>query len=184
MTQIVIALLGISGVGKTTFLRKLLESLQFQQLQASALIKEGREIAENAPIDIDSLRSADIDQNQKYLTAGFVQAVDPDAKIVILDGHSVIDTPNGLVPIEAVVFSQLGIKGVIFLADDPAQVILRRQGDLTRNRPVRDLSDLTKYQDISLLNSVKICRELMVPLIVVNNDQCESVIKLIECFSM
>ena len=39
MTQPVVALLGLSGVGKSTILRKLAAHIAFQHLQASAIIK-------------------------------------------------------------------------------------------------------------------------------------------------
>ena len=166
-----VGLLGISGVGKSTLLKKLSDPLSFQHLQASTLIKEGRQIAESVAVSIDNLRNANIDENQHFLTSGFLKAVDPKAEIVILDGHSVIDTPSGLVPIEATVFAKLGITKIIFLADDPTEIFSRRSGDSSRGRPERTIDELRQYQDAAILNACKICLELGVPLIVVSPSQ-------------
>ena len=45
MTQTLIGLLGISGVGKSTFIKRMSDYLKFQHLQASALIEDGRQIS-------------------------------------------------------------------------------------------------------------------------------------------
>jgi len=173
MNQHAIAFLGLSGVGKSTLLRELSSHVEFQHLQASALIKEGRQAAEAQEISTDTLRHVNIDENQQLLIAGYERSINPKAKLVILDGHSVIDTPAGLVQIDPSVFSALGISRVIFLADKPAEIVQRRQSDTSRDRPIRSVGDIDVHQDVALLNALRICLELQVPLNVVTPAQRE-----------
>jgi ABC-type dipeptide/oligopeptide/nickel transport system ATPase component len=100
MTKSVVALVGISGVGKSTLLRAAAETIQFQHLQASALIKAAKEKQTAETVVTDDLRTADITDNQALLVQGFSDARDPSKTLIVLDGHTVIDTPNGLVTIE------------------------------------------------------------------------------------
>ena len=57
-------MIGLSGVGKSTLLRKLMGRVDFQHVQASALIKEGRQLAGDNVLSVDRLRDADLDANQ------------------------------------------------------------------------------------------------------------------------
>jgi adenylate kinase len=172
VTQHVVALLGISGVGKSTLLRELSNHVAFQHLQASSLIRDGRRAAAEArELSLDALRHANINENQQFLIAGYARSVDPRAGLVILDGHSVIDTPSGLVSIDPPVFAALGITWIIFLADTPSAIMRRRQGDVSRNRPARSSDDLDAHQDMALLNALKICLDLRVPLNVMTPAQ-------------
>ena len=60
MTQRVIALTGISGVGKTTFLRSLSNVLSFQHLTGGSLIGAGR----TAELECrDNMRHQDVDDS-------------------------------------------------------------------------------------------------------------------------
>jgi adenylate kinase len=174
MTQRTVALLGVSGVGKSTILRMLSTKIEFQHLQASALIKEGRQAK-----DSDSLRLSDIDDNQRFLIAGFHRSVDPRSRLVLLDGHSVIDTPTGLVPIDIGVFSAIGIQQIICLIDDPEVIERRRANDTSRNRPQRDAGELKSYQDTALLHSAAISMKLAIPLHVLAPSQLGWLLRLI-----
>jgi adenylate kinase len=181
VTQKVIAFLGISGVGKTTLLRKVSPQIAFQHLQASALIREGRQYAETADISIDALRNANIDENQKFLLIGYDRSVDPRANLVIVDGHSIIDKPSGLVEIEAEVFSALGVTRIIFLTDVVEEIFRRRQADTSRNRPARDMKELEKYQSAALVHTLKICCALRVPMCVITPSQSDELERQLTC---
>lgn len=175
MRQCVVALIGISGVGKSTLLRAVSSRVQFQHLQASALIKEAREALSTDPVAADDLRRADINDNQALLVQGFKNARSPDALLIVLDGHTVIDTPNGLVHIEPEVFMRLGVTQFIFLADDPQAINLRRHHDQGRNRPPRSPEELDKHQTHALLNAFTAARHLNVPLMVFTLPQADAV---------
>lgn len=173
MTQAVIALVGISGVGKSTLLRALGESVVFQHLQASALIKAAREAIE--AVGHDDLRRVDIGDNQALLVEGFSRARDPNAQIVILDGHTVVDTPNGLVEIAPAVFAGLGIARFVLVVDEAEAVRQRRSGDKTRNRPERTAEELDEHQKAALLAAYEAARVMAVPLHVFSVSDVEGI---------
>jgi adenylate kinase len=163
-------MLGVSGVGKSTLLGKLAEVADFQHLQASALIRSAREDLEAREIVPDMLRHSNIDENQKLLMLGFERAVDSAAEIVILDGHSVIDTPQGLTPISPLVFGVLAVEQLIFLSENPSTIAQRRELDKSRNRPARSVLELEWHQDAALTNLLKICLHLRIPLTVLSDS--------------
>jgi adenylate kinase len=164
MTQSIIALVGISGVGKSTLLRAAAETVRFQHLQASALIKAAKEKQTTEAVVTDELRTADITDNQALLVKGFNQARAPDSHLIILDGHTVIDTPNGLTTIEPSVFAALGVTEFIFIADDPEAIHTRRVNDSSRNRPNRSARELALHQEHALLAACNAALSLAVPL--------------------
>jgi adenylate kinase len=164
MTESVIALVGISGVGKSTLLRAAAETVQFQHLQASALIKAAKENQTAEAVVTDELRTADITDNQALLVQGFRDARDPSKNLIVLDGHTVIDTPNGLITIEPEVFEALGVTQFIFIADDPEAIHTRRVNDSSRNRPNRSARELALHQEHALLAAFNAALSLAVPL--------------------
>jgi adenylate kinase/GNAT superfamily N-acetyltransferase/rRNA-processing protein FCF1 len=164
MTQTVVALVGVSGVGKSTVLRAVAETLVFQHLQASALIKDARNALEAGAVGHDDLRQVDIGDNQALLVEGFRAARDLAMGTVILDGHTVIDTPNGLVRIEPSVFGALGIQKIVLVVDGPDAILRRRAADTTRKRPVRSAAELDKHQNEALLAAYAAACLLGIPL--------------------
>lgn len=172
MNQSVAALVGISGVGKTTFLRRLAQEVQFQHLTAGTLISAAKA---NGRADRDRLRLSNIDENQKPLVAGFHFARDLRAPLVILDGHLVIGTFDGLQTIGACVFSELEISGMIHLAASPAQIATNRSRDADRDRPQLSDVDLERHQRLSIAASVSTCRILGIPLLDASADDIDAV---------
>ncbi len=160
MTNKIIALLGVSGVGKSTVLNKLSSNLPFQHLQASAIIKERRAKLENQTLSNDDLRSFSINDNQQLLVDGFKEVVQASPRLAILDGHSAIETPSGVVLIEPSVFAAIGIAHLIFLVDHPSAIARRRDQDLSRKRPPASEQQLNTLQDTALLQASSIAREL------------------------
>ena len=71
MTRRTVALTGIPGVGKSTLLTSLSTRLDFVPLQASALIRKGREQALGEMVTHDWLRYANLEESQQLLIRGF-----------------------------------------------------------------------------------------------------------------
>lgn len=99
----VVALVGLSGVGKSTLLEDARRRLVFEHLQASDLIKAERQERQGKPAAHDLLREGNIDDNQDLLISGFMRRA-PEEGLIVLDGHTIIDTPDGLVEISPSVF--------------------------------------------------------------------------------
>lgn len=166
MRQSVIAFVGISGVGKSTLLNSLTECLEFQHLQASQLIKTSKEKLTNEQFETDELRTVDIQDNQTLLVEGFNNARDAQASLVVIDGHTLIDAPSGLVVISPTVFQGMGVTSFIFLSDNPNNIFERRKMDKSRNRPFRTPEQLEEQQEVALLSAFRASTSLKVPLLV------------------
>lgn len=177
---LVIAIVGISGVGKSTFISKLEGKISFQHLSAGQIIRTQRE-RENARLqDHDTLRKLDIDENQRLLIDGFQNQVDASREIVLFDGHTVIDTPRGLQPIPTEVFNALGIQAFIFLQESPETIGERRNKDASRSRPIIPANEISEHQTFSISTTTEICRKLEVPLLIINTSEIEQAVDFIE----
>lgn len=163
MTQVVAVVTGLSGVGKSWLLKKAQKREPMQVLSAGSIISEQLKASRSSGIAYDSLREHDIDENQRALGRGFSQHLDPKFRLVILDAHVVIDTPNGLEHIKTDVFSDIGVSQVIFLEEDPSQIVQNRSQDTSRKRPLRDQSSIKTQQEIAKKRTQMIALELGVP---------------------
>ncbi len=165
----VIALVGVSGVGKTTLLRNLELSSGTMHLQASALIQEERLRVDDLELSAEDLRNGPVVDNQALLVAAFCRKTKDHHGLAILDGHVVIDTETGLVVIPSSVFSSIGIERIIVVQDYPHMISERRLRDLTRERPKRSEEEIAVHQARSLEAASRIALELDCPLSVVTS---------------
>ncbi len=159
MTQAIVAFTGISGVGKTTFLQKLCEHIPFQHMIGGSLISVAREAAHE---DRDRLRHADLDENQGLLIQGFALSRDPAALLVIMDGHVVIDSTDGIQEIPTAVFERLSITLMVHLEADPMLIWQNRASDKVRDRPVYSADVLSAHQERSRKRAIAIARTLAI----------------------
>lgn len=159
MKQRVMALVGISGVGKTTFLKRIAAACAFQHLTAGSLIALAKS---SDPVNRDSLRLSDLEENQSLLIRGFAQARDLAARVVILDCHVVVHGLTGLWPIESRVFSSLNVCLIAHLEADPIQIHLNRTRDLTRQRPLLSSDEIRSHQVRSLAEAQRVADDLRI----------------------
>jgi adenylate kinase len=176
VTRRVVALTGVSGVGKSTLLGILSRRLDFLHLQASGLIKKGREALLSQTIAHDQLRDADLDENQQLLIRGFEASVTDKTPLVVLDSHTVIEQDGGWFLVGPEVFGALQIDEMIFLRDDPTKIAERRKKDAARGRPSKDGDALATVQMLALENAEKICRVVRIPLKVLSPEDVDSVV--------
>jgi adenylate kinase len=170
MTQKTIALVGISGVGKTTFLKNLASELTFQHLTAGTLISEGKSL-ERA--DRDKLRLSNINENQKLLILGFHHARNPNIPFVVMDGHVIIHGAEGLETIGSHVFEALGIDAMMHLVAHPQRILENRLKDAGRARPVLSEKELEEHQNSSFFAAQKVCETLNIPCVKVSTSEID-----------
>ncbi|MBA5725021.1 GNAT family N-acetyltransferase [Bombella favorum] len=177
MTQNIIAVTGISGVGKTTFLEKLSERIIFQHLTGGNLIATARK---TSPDSRDQMRYMDIDENQRFLIEGFHALRDQDSRLIIVDGHVIIDNGNGLSKINSEVFKEIDVNIMIHLEADPNRIFNNRLKDESRNRPIFSVDILKEHQDISRAQAEKISSDLGIKLYVIDCDDIDGAFKVIQ----
>lgn len=175
----VVALTGISGVGKSTSIKALEALIPLRHFQAGALIKEGRDAA-GASIPHDHLRLADLDENQQLLIRGFQRKAAEGSSLILLDGHTIIEKEDRLIPIPATVFGAIGIAKMIFLADDPAIILERRRSDHSRKRPLPSIAGLRNIQESALEQATVICGALGVELYVRRPLEMQAVANILQ----
>jgi adenylate kinase len=164
MTPPVVALAGLSGVGKSTLLARLKNTVPMQILQASALIKEARMSTDGEAITLDALRAVDLDENQLLLAEGFARRVDLAARLIVLDCHVVIETPDRLVRIDPRVYSAMEVRVFLYLEDEPEEIARRRKNDTTRQRPVTATENIGLVQVEAIRHARAIAAALNIPL--------------------
>lgn len=168
MSQKVIAITGISGVGKTTFIRKLAEQMPFQHLTGGSLIARAQA---GTALSRDALRQFDLDENQRLLVEGFVAVRDGSANTVIFDGHAVIDGPDGLATIPFSVFEALGICLMVHLEADPVAIQRNRNQDHERTRPSLDPELLQDHQNQSRQHAKAIAQALAIDCLIIRSEE-------------
>lgn len=166
MKQRVVAVVGISGVGKTTFIKRLAEELPIQHLTAGTLIEAGRAIR---LLDRDQIRLANINDNQKLLIAGIEQARDESKRFIVMDGHVVIHGPQGLEDLSSQVFSALNVDGMVHLSASPERILRNRVNDGSRDRPILSEQEILDHQLRSIRVAKAICCSVDVPFLEAGN---------------
>jgi len=168
-----IALVGLSGVGKTTFLSSLVSDFSFRHAEASQIIKAQKEYISNEALSSEGLRNRDIHDNQSLLVDGFHRLFPSEEITTVLDGHTIIDTPTGVIPIPASVFADIGLHFMVYLRGDPRVIASQRQLDKSRNRPERSPNEIAVQQRQAIETAVSITDEIGCPLFVLTHSQGE-----------
>jgi adenylate kinase len=179
MKRTIVALTGLSGVGKSTLLVAVAARMRFQHLQASALIKKGRESILGQAVEQNQLRYSDLDENQRLLVRGLEASLDPANQLVVLDSHTVIERENDHFLVDPGVFAAVRITAMIFLRDDPQEIAERRANDQSRVRPRKDAADLAKVQAEAVTQAELICRKVGKPLYVETPSNVDGVVELL-----
>lgn len=171
-----ILILGLSGIGKSSLIRRAAEIRIALHLAASNLIKAGlARRAEQATSE--ELRKGAVLDNQQVLLEEFQLAVSStDRQLVIFDGHNVIDTPTGPLEIPAGVLSQLRPDIIIFVEDDPAHIVARRAADTARTRPLRTPQELAAHQALAKSNAETLAANLGVPFYAVRSGDIDALL--------
>jgi adenylate kinase len=156
----IIAVLGISGVGKSNLVEKAAQQRNLLHLKASDLIK-----ARLAwPQSSEQLRQGTVLDNQAHMLAEFADRIAAtDHNIIVFDGHGLIDSPGGLVEIPLSVFRAIQPNAIVFVEDVPAVIATRRTADTDRVRPARSVIELAQQQSLAKVRAAYFAQSLGVP---------------------
>jgi adenylate kinase len=165
----VIALVGLSGVGKSTLLAKLEKRIPLKHFAASDVIKAELARSESRSASSEELRLGSVLDNQSLLVSGFARCTQGLEGLVVLDGHTVIDGSCGLIEIPAEVFAAAHVRHIIFLKAHPDQIAERRTND-ARSRPHRSPEQIREHQQVAITVTRKIAAQLYVPLTIIQSD--------------
>lgn len=120
-----------------------------------------------------------IDINQALLIASFRRSV-PMSGLVVLDGHTIIDTPTGITEVGTEVFRAIEVCRFVVLVAPPEIIIARRNADHQRKRPERTSKEIHRQQEQSLA-SARLCLSRSAG---VENYRRRNSISAVECTAM
>ncbi len=152
----VVAVFGISGVGKSTLIRSAISScgVDADHVQASALLESTLPTSPSR----EELRKSSgkrILKNQNALANAFQAYLrNCRASVIVFDGHSVIDNGDELVEVPVETIRALRPDQLIFVADKAENILARRDADKSRIRPSGDTQRARETQD----QATKVCQ--------------------------
>lgn len=174
-----IAILGLSGVGKSSLIKRIRETVPLLHLEASGLIKAEQANRARAPDSSEALRTGAVIDNQSLMIAAYKREAAATDLPVVFDGHSIIDGQNGLIEIPASVFSELELDAICYMEADPHLIAERRSADVGRERPHRDVPTLEQHQHLAKTRARRIAEAIGRPFILIADGDLGSVLDFI-----
>lgn len=158
----IIVACGLSGVGKTYLINTFLgANPHAARLSAGAIIAEARKITD--PEFLRRLPVNELDRSQQLLIAGFPNMLSAlNARLLLLDAHTVIDNSDELYVVTDAVFAALAPDGIIHVEAEPSVIARQRQMDVERVRPFRSIQVLAEHQQISARRAQEVAARLNV----------------------
>jgi adenylate kinase len=163
------AVVGISGVGKTTAINNLQSRLSAVHLQASDLLKSAFKRSGDTPSSED-LRKGAVLANQNILISEFLRETANETRPIVFDGHIVIDRDPSLMVIPPDVFRASGVRRFVFLRAAPEDILNRRRSDEDRHRPTASIDKIARLQQIALEKTLETGRILELPVFILDQN--------------
>jgi adenylate kinase len=143
----VVAVFGVSGVGKSWLISRFASANPVAHVQASQLLREAKAAIDGCNTTPEQLRRGAVLDNQTLLIQAFTTLRIREKRPIIFDGHSVIDNDHRLVEIPCEVIEALLPSGLILVQADAFAIARRRAEDLARIRPNRTAAEIGMHQD-------------------------------------
>jgi adenylate kinase len=166
-----LAVFGVSGVGKTTLITQFVrEHKDWQALSASKLLAQLTHLAS------DKLRVSDrprIENNQFLLAEAIHQhrRISKRETDWLLDAHSLIDNNREFVPVPTAAIALINPDSLIFVFDSAQQIRERRAADRQRQRPLLSIERIDEEQELAFQTCLQYSTELKLELCrVASND--------------
>jgi adenylate kinase len=175
----VVAVLGVSGVGKSTFVRAIGMRLPLLHLQASDLIKAAQARRQASVSTSEELRLGPVADNQQLLIDSFAEATATATGLVVFDGHAVIFGAS-ITEIAGSVFSNLGCSMLLVIEAAPSIIRSRRLGDIGRARPDLSEAEIGVQQQHATKAAVDIAKQLGIPIHIIAAADVDVVMSLLE----
>lgn len=154
MTNNIIFIGGIHGVGKGTICQKLSQRYNFIHISASQVLK-WEEISEKENKNVKNFEST-----QERLIYGLNEIIKPDKKY-LLDGHfSLLNSEGFPERIPEVTFSKINPSAIAIITCDLKTILNRLQN---RDNRLYDINILRKMQKLELESAEKISLKLNLP---------------------
>jgi adenylate kinase len=165
MTNNIIFIGGIHGVGKGTICQKLSERYNFIHISASEVLK-WEEISEKENKNVKNFQST-----QERLIYGLNEIIKPDKKY-LLDGHFCLLNSEGFPEsIPEVTFSDINPSAIVIITCDLKTILNRLQN---RDSRLYDITILRKMQKLELESAEKISLKLNLPFFNIESSDDES----------
>ncbi|NNM35588.1 MAG: adenylate kinase [Nitrosopumilus sp.] len=147
-----IVMIGIPGVGKTTLLTKIVETLK-EHKKNVYMVSYGTlmfEVAkENGLTDRDELRKLPVSEQQRLQRVAAENIAGHNEEIVIIDTHAFISSPEGYYPgLPEHVLKIIKPTNFVSVSAKPEEIYNRRMKDDTRNRDKITLANIKKELDV------------------------------------
>lgn len=165
-TRKLIAVFGVSGVGKSSLINAAVKrwSDDIIHIVASDLIRSAYQSKPTA----DEIRLSSKDKilsNQDLLLHEFRRwAPEYDDRVVIFDGHSVVNNGIELIEVPVDIVSALSPNEIVFVQDKPKAIRDRRILDRKRTRPLLDCDQIHSEQALALEVCENYSRDLAIPM--------------------
>jgi adenylate kinase len=151
----VIAVFGLSGVGKSWLISRFANGNPVAHVQASQLLREAKAALSGSVTTSEELRTGAVLDNQALLVRAFSAKIANATQPIIFSGHCVVDDGNQLLEIPAEVIAALSVSGLIFVQSQPTAIVERRLKDITRTRPARSVEEIEFHQN----RAMSVCAE-------------------------
>lgn len=175
----VVAVVGLSGVGKSTLIGRVAARIPLQHLQASDLIKTEQAYRSAVVSSSEELRLGAVLDNQQLLIDGFKRAARPGDGLIVFDGHAVIFGAETVTEIPSGVFEAIGCRHIIVAQADARILQERRLKDEGRVRPNVDIETLTCQQLHAEAVASGIAADLGIPFSSIAADNADEAIRIL-----
>ena len=143
-----VVIVGIPGVGKTTLVSKVIETLGSESVSVSMYSFGSMMFAQaqkDGISDRDQLRKLPIGRQQSYQRNAAEQLAQISDDVVLIDTHAFVSTPSGAYPgLPAPVLDILRPSFFISVLAPPEEIYARRVNDQTRRRDKISIAGIKK----------------------------------------
>ncbi len=155
-----VVIVGIPGVGKTTVVDKVQETLRRKGVDVNYVVFGSVMMKEAEKIGVkhrDDMRKLPVAEQRKLQVSASSAIAKMDSAVLLVDTHLFIKTKEGYWPgLPNDVATALAPTHLILVMATPSEILARRRADTTRNRDEASEDEITEELEIAknMLNSL------------------------------